>query len=144
MGQYYCPMHPDYHSDRPGDCPICGMRLVPVEKKQQEKPAPSAQAQATGRKILFYRNPMSPAITSPVPAKDEMGMDYVPVYADELKGPAPGAVPEHAPIEVAGEGVRLAGVQTAVAARRPLTRTTRAAGVVTPDETRLARATSKN
>ena len=38
-----------------------------------------------GRKILFYRNPMNPTITSPVPAKDEMGMDYVPVYADEQK-----------------------------------------------------------
>ena len=35
------------------------------------------------RKVLFYRNPMNPAITSPVPAKDEMGMDYIPVYADE-------------------------------------------------------------
>ena len=22
-------MHPDYHSDHPGDCPICGMRLEP-------------------------------------------------------------------------------------------------------------------
>ncbi|MFQ5528274.1 MAG: efflux RND transporter periplasmic adaptor subunit, partial [Thermoanaerobaculia bacterium] len=35
------------------------------------------------REILFYRNPMDPTITSPVPAQDEMGMDYVPVYADE-------------------------------------------------------------
>ena len=24
---YSCPMHPDYRSDHPGDCPICGMRL---------------------------------------------------------------------------------------------------------------------
>lgn len=37
-----------------------------------------------GRKVLFYRNPMNPDITSPVPKKDEMGMDYVPVY-DEPK-----------------------------------------------------------
>jgi len=36
-------------------------------------------------KILFYRNPMNPAITSPVPAQDEMGMDYIPVYAEEEK-----------------------------------------------------------
>lgn len=29
--QYYaCPMHPQFHSDRPGDCPSCGMRLEPV------------------------------------------------------------------------------------------------------------------
>jgi RND family efflux transporter MFP subunit len=27
---YACPMHPQYHSDRPGDCPSCGMRLEPV------------------------------------------------------------------------------------------------------------------
>ena len=34
---------------------------------------------------LFYRNPMNPEVTSPVPAKDQMGMDYIPVYADEEK-----------------------------------------------------------
>ena len=28
---YHCPMHPNYISDHPGDCPICGMRLVPVK-----------------------------------------------------------------------------------------------------------------
>ncbi|MCW8887245.1 MAG: efflux RND transporter periplasmic adaptor subunit [Motiliproteus sp.] len=36
-------------------------------------------------KPLFYRNPMNPSITSPVPAKDEMGMDYIPVYPDKPK-----------------------------------------------------------
>ena len=38
---YHCPMHPTYVSDRPGDCPICGMRLVPLEAKPEgeEKPA---------------------------------------------------------------------------------------------------------
>ena len=35
-----------------------------------------------GRKVLFYRNPMNPNITSPVPAKDNMGMDYIAVYAE--------------------------------------------------------------
>ena len=27
---YACPMHPQYRSDRAGDCPICGMRLEPA------------------------------------------------------------------------------------------------------------------
>jgi Cu(I)/Ag(I) efflux system membrane fusion protein len=37
---------------------------------------------APDKKPLFYRNPMNPSVTSPVPAKDEMGMDYIPVYAE--------------------------------------------------------------
>ena len=28
--QYTCPMHPEILKDAPGDCPICGMALVPV------------------------------------------------------------------------------------------------------------------
>ncbi|MDQ6981578.1 MAG: efflux RND transporter periplasmic adaptor subunit [Mariprofundus sp.] len=35
------------------------------------------------RKALFYRNAMNPQITSPVPAKDNMGMDYIAVYAED-------------------------------------------------------------
>ncbi len=36
---------------------------------------------ASTREILYYRNPMNPSVTSPVPKKDSMGMDYIPVYA---------------------------------------------------------------
>jgi Cu(I)/Ag(I) efflux system membrane fusion protein len=34
------------------------------------------------KKPLYYRHPMNPKVTSLTPAKDEMGMDYVPVYAE--------------------------------------------------------------
>ena len=27
---YTCPMHPSVKADKPGPCPICGMKLVPV------------------------------------------------------------------------------------------------------------------
>src|SRR5579871_5658668 len=30
--EYYCPMHPSFHQDKPGNCPICGMKLVKLEK----------------------------------------------------------------------------------------------------------------
>jgi len=30
ISRYICPMHPQYRSDKPGDCPSCGMALVPV------------------------------------------------------------------------------------------------------------------
>jgi len=36
-------------------------------------------------KILFYRNPMNPEVTSPIPAKDGMGMDYIPVFVEQKK-----------------------------------------------------------
>ena len=34
------------------------------------------------KKPLYFRHPMNPKVTSLTPAKDEMGMDYVPVYAE--------------------------------------------------------------
>ncbi len=40
---------------------------------------------STERKVLFYRNPMNPAITSPVFTQDDMGMDYIAVYAEDAK-----------------------------------------------------------
>lgn len=39
----------------------------------------TAQAE---RKPLYYRHPMNPKVTSPTPAKDDMGMDYVAVYEE--------------------------------------------------------------
>jgi Cu(I)/Ag(I) efflux system membrane fusion protein len=83
---YQCPMHPAITSDHPGDCPICGMKLVLVSSASTNDSAP---AKAGARKIARYRSPMDPKQTSPVPRKDEMGMDYVPVYQDELAGGAP-------------------------------------------------------
>ena len=175
--QYHCPMHPTYVSDRPGDCPICGMRLVPAETRTapttvpaytcpmhpevtsdkpgkcpkcgmdlvptgEATPAPTEAvaehaAAAGGHRVLFYRSPMDPSVTSPVPAQDSMGMDYVPVYADQQPEKAPADIAEHAVVNVGSEGLRLAGVQTAPAVRERLARTIRAVGTVTADETRI-------
>ncbi|MEW6102024.1 MAG: efflux RND transporter periplasmic adaptor subunit [Candidatus Omnitrophota bacterium] len=44
---YYCPMHPTYTSDRPGDCPICNMKLVKKEGAQPEK-ASGEKTEAAG------------------------------------------------------------------------------------------------
>ncbi|MBI4245529.1 MAG: hypothetical protein HY606_15685 [Planctomycetes bacterium] len=42
--KFYCPMHPTYVSDREGDCPICQMKLVPIEEdKTEHQPADSSQ-----------------------------------------------------------------------------------------------------
>jgi len=102
----------------------------------QAAKAPAAPAQKAKPKILFYRNPMDPTITSPVPAKDSMGMDYVPVYSDE-EDSSSSSVPGMAPVKLNGHSLELSGVQTAVAERQVLRRTTRAVGVVAPDESRI-------
>src|SRR3990167_5884296 len=63
---YFCSMHPHITSDKPGQCPICHMDLQKMEPVETEK-------KSAGKKILFYRHPMQPDVTSPVPSKDEMG-----------------------------------------------------------------------
>jgi membrane fusion protein, copper/silver efflux system len=52
-----------------------------------EAPAEPISADArTGRIVKYYRNPMGLPDFSPVPKKDSMGMDYIPVYEDEDTG----------------------------------------------------------
>lgn len=82
-----------------------------------------------GRKILYYRNPMGLPDTSPVPKKDAMGMDYVPVYAGEETGGAS--------VAVSPERMQLLGVTTEAATMRKLSRTVRASAVVQPSERNL-------
>ena len=47
----------------------------------------------TERKLLYYRHPMNPQVTSPTPAKDDMGMDYLPVYAEDQSLPEASSQP---------------------------------------------------
>lgn len=87
------------------------------------------------RRILYYRNPMGLPDTSPTPKKDSMGMDYIPVYADEsaaTEGELPGFV------RISAQKVQKLGVRTEEAAPRVLQRTLRAAGRVAPDERRVS------
>lgn len=69
------------------------------------------------REPLFYRNPMNPQITSPVPAKDEMGMDYVPVYADDGVDDRPAGTVSIDPVTVQNIGVRTARAELRTMAR---------------------------
>ena len=45
---YHCPMHPTYISDKPGDCPICGMKLVPIEPAASPDSHAGHESMATG------------------------------------------------------------------------------------------------
>ena len=100
-------------------------------------PAAGATGQAkppSGRnRILYYRNPMGLPDTSPVPKKDSMGMDYVPVHENEAADAGAGLV------TIAPGRMQILGVRTApVESRAALTRTVRATGTVQFDERRMA------
>ena len=89
---------------------------------------------AVTKQPLFYRNPMDPTVTSPVPAKDHMGMDYVPVYSDDSsQSDIVGTVKIDAVTE------QNIGVRTEIARRETLSHIVHAVGRVAYDEERLVR-----
>ena len=90
-------------------------------------------------RVLYYRNPMGLPDTSPNPKKDLMGMDYLPVYADDgAEGDPPGTV------RITPGRLQTLGVRTEAAIMRPgAARAIRATGIVQFDERRLATVTTK-
>ena len=51
---YYCPMHPHYTSDHPGNCPICGMKLVKKEGHPSQEHALQEHLQASAVAVQGY------------------------------------------------------------------------------------------
>ena len=106
-----------------------GMDYLPVYEDEEDsaKPAQSATPAQRKGKILYYRNPMGLPDTSPVPKKDSMGMDYIPVYEnDEGNGGKT--------IKISPARVQKLGVESAPVERRSLGRTIRAVGTVQANE----------
>ncbi|MBK8726868.1 MAG: efflux RND transporter periplasmic adaptor subunit [Holophagaceae bacterium] len=133
---YQCPMHPQVMQDHEGDCPICGMKLVPIEGSGDAK-APGDRG-----KLVFYRSPMNPSITSPNPMKDEMGMDYVPVYEGDLKSGG-SSVEGHAAVTIDHERQQLIGLKTAKVAEGSISGELRTTARLAVDETRVRKVNVK-
>ena len=132
---YHCPMHPMMVADKPGDCPICSMRMVPAGESETKSPQTKVLPQIPRKKVI-YRSTMNPGELSDRPGKDSMGMEMVPVEMEEESPGAP-AVEGLAGVRIPYRKQQLIGVRTIVARRAPLVRTLRTVGRVTADETRL-------
>ena len=114
--------------------PVKGVVIfTAVEKKADATPAAPAAGE---REIRYYRNPMGLPDISPVPKKDSMGMDYIPVYEEDVAAPA-------GTVRIGPEKTQRAGVRTVAVERRDLVRTIRGAGTVTVDEARVALVTAR-
>lgn len=119
-----CGMHPEVILEEPGQCPKCGMNLVPLKKNNQ----PSAQAEKTEgeRKVKYWQAPMNPTEIYDKPGKSKMGMDLIPVYDDQVSS---GSSVQIDPVTVQNMGVRTAAVE-----RIDFARSLRAVGKVDYNE----------
>lgn len=110
--QYYCPMHPQVVKDHPGECPICGMSLVP-------KPA-------AGEKKTVQPEP-PPGAAAPTPKSESA--------ATSAAQNVPGLVP----VDLSLDRVQLIGMRTARATPELLGPELRTVGFVSANESKIAR-----
>jgi RND family efflux transporter MFP subunit len=105
---WLCPMHPTYTSDRQGDCPICGMRLVKKEIKEKDE----------NKKIV------------------ERKIDHSMMKMEEDSEESQGT--KELKLEIDPVKEQYLGIKTTKAKLKDVQKEIKALGTVTPDETRLA------
>lgn len=149
--KYHCPMHPTYVSDRPGDCPICNMKLVLIKEggtkaaATDTRPAP-VSANSSTTNVTDYYCTMCPEVSSPAPGNcPECNMKLLPRPAEATGGEHAGHSAQasadlgRVTIQVSPEKRHLIGLTLSPVEKRDLTKSLRTVAVVQHDETRYAR-----
>jgi len=118
---YTCTMHPSVRAEAPGKCPICGMDLVPVMKKNE--PAKGEMSETA--------SPPS-ASAPPSQGSTKQGMAGMP----GMQGGKQPNAPQTRQFIVPVERQQQIGVTYATVKREPLRHTIRSVGLVVPDKAR--------
>jgi RND family efflux transporter MFP subunit len=108
--------------------------------RRSSGPPPKPPTGPAGRRVLYWTDPMVPGYKSDKPGKSPfMDMQLVPVYEDSAASPsaAPGSVAGYTAIQLSPERQQLIGVAVGRAEMKDLSRTIRAVGRVSIDETQL-------
>lgn len=100
-------------------------------------PSGTAKTGETGRKILYYVDPMNPTQKSDKPGKAPCGMDLVPVYEEESSATAAALPP--GTVRISPQKQQLIGIKLGEVAEQPLSRKIRTVGRVAIDETKIVR-----
>ena len=153
---YYCPMHPNYTSDRPGTCPICNMTLVKREVPNPEAapstamsgmamPGQAGQAAAPkvftvaqlvamkpGEICLLHKCKMGTCMIAMTPEFARLGK--CPHCGEDLGVIVKDAFPQgYTSLQLGADKQQAIGVKTASVRKIALTKTIRASGRIAYD-----------
>lgn len=137
---FTCSMHPQIKQDEPGDCPICGMELVPVDVEQSEAKEEvdhTGHASMTEPEVLGYACAMNcvPPLEEPGDCPI-CGMQMQPVIEDRGTGPVEGDPTRR--LAMSAEAKALASIQTSPVVSRVPEKTIRLVGELAVSEDTLA------
>lgn len=140
---YYCPMHPTYTSDRPGDCPICNMKLVKREAAPEETPVavngPKAftveelMAMKPGEICLMHKCTSGACTMIPM-TEESARKGKCPGCGEDLGVLVKDVAPDgYTKITLTPDKQKLIGTKTAPAKKTAITKTVRTTGRIAYD-----------
>src|SRR6267143_1522243 len=91
---YTCPMHPEVITDHPGNCPKCGMKLVPLKEKKRGTSNSDKSRAGVQRSTSKVGAMESPAVASH-PLRDPNRPSHAHDHAPSVAAAAYGAAGEH-------------------------------------------------
>jgi membrane fusion protein, copper/silver efflux system len=105
---YHCPMHPSYKSDKPGDAPCCGMKLIPVYENEksaasdsrQELPSGAVEVSADKQRLIGVRTAAAQMVSGSKTFRllGTVSADETRLY--KMKAPVDGVISEESPVTV--------------------------------------------